>query len=571
MEVSKQGRFFRPAIAFRIAVIYLLFQSLSIHGLAQGNCTVLTVPGTADFDISTVADPSKDHSLPENAVVGDIVFTRLPIFDSTDPRENNRLFRLADFLHIDTQERIIADILLFKSGDPITKRLIEEAARELRRVDFLYDARVWPYRICENRVDVEVTTREVWTIAGGFSFSRSGGSDEESISISDENFLGRGETLLLSKSSSTDRDSFQVQYFDPSLFGSRYQLNLFNADNDDGTQKEVELERPFFSLDTRYSWGVNWLTDERSIDLFERGEEVAAFISEVEDSGAFFGFSNGWYSNSTERWFVGWNNHKEEYRPDPDEPLPAVFPVDREYNYPYIGYQSIHEDFIKTTNLNQIHRIEDFNLGQTWNAFIGYAGDSYGSDVDRIVYGANYRDAWKWNHVLLQSNIAINGLWQTDTHDYEDLLVESNTRYYNGLDKNYGTYLALDLRYTRNMPAHKQLLLGAEENLRGYPARYQDGDRSFILSLEHRYYTDWHLFRLLRVGGAVFVDVGRAWFPGEKNEGVTGVLADAGFGLRIASSRAQTKRVLNIDVAFPFETFDDVDSVQVLITGKQSF
>ncbi len=562
------GRRFRSAFQLTLFSLTLF---VAVPVLGQDTCTIFTVPGTSAFDISTVNNPAAGFDFPSDAVVGDIIYTRLPIFDSNDPKENNKLFQLVDFLHIDTQERVIEDELLFKTGASIDERLMEEAARELRRSSFLYDARIWPYRICGKVVDIEVVTREVWTIAGGFSFSRSGGSDEESLSISDDNFLGRGESLAISRTSTTDRDGLQIQYFDPSVAGTRHQLNLFHADNDDGGHEEIGVERPFYSLDTRHAWGLKWVTDERSIDLYDRGEEVAAFQSEEANQSIFFGYSEGWRDEVTNRWFVGWRNNKEEYRPALGETLPSNFPIDREINYPYVAYQSIQEDYIKTTNLNQIHRIEDFNLGRSWSAQLGYASESYGSDLDRIVYQANWRDAWKWDKTLMQWDLNISGLWQTDISDYEDLLVESRWRYYNGLDKKHGTFVSLDLSYTRNLAAHKQLLLGAEENLRGYPARYQNGDRSFLFSVEHRYYTDWHLFRLLRVGGAVFFDVGRAWFPEEDNDGATGVLANAGFGLRIASSRAQTKRVLHVDVAFPFEDQDDIDSVQVLISGKQSF
>ena len=132
-------------------------------------------------------------------------------------------------------------------------------------------------------------------------------------------------------------------------------------------------------------------------------------------------------------------------------------------------------------------------------------------------------------------------------------------------------YLALDLDYTRNLPTNKQLLLGGEENLRGYPLRYQDGDRRFLLTLERRYYFDTHWYRLFRTGAALFVDVGRAWFPGEENKGATGVLSDVGFGLRFASSRAEKNRTLHVDIAFPLEKQDDIDSVQFLVTGKAGF
>lgn len=572
MEISIKRNRRNPRKFLQFAFALSSFGCAVSSVVAQENaCTVFAVPGQAQFDISMAADPSDGYAIPEDAVVGDIAFTRHPIFNKNDPRESYKIFQLADFLHIDTQERILKAQLILSSGDKVDRRLLAEASRELRTKNYLYDARVWPYRICGNVVDIEVVTREVWTISGGFSLSRSGGSEEESISLADDNFLGRGETLALSKTSSTDRDGFQVQYFDPSVRGSRYTLNLFHIDNNDGGHNEAALELPFYSLDTRVSWGTSWVEDERTIDFFDRGEEVSSFQSSSEIANIYAGFSPGWSNNATTRLFVGWNSIQEAFNPEVGEPAPVIFPVDREINYPYVIYQSIKDDYIKTSNLNLIHRIEDFNLGQTWKVSLGYASEGLGSDIERIVYSGDYREAWQWDHTLVQTEFTVSGMWQTDESDHEDVLISNSWRYYDGLDKINGTYLALDLRYSKNLAAHKQLLLGAEENLRGYPARYQDGDRSFVFSAEHRYYTNWHLFRLLRVGGAVFVDVGRAWFPGEENDGATGILANAGIGLRIASSRAQTKRVLHVDIAFPFEDQDDIDSVQVLISGKQSF
>ena len=54
--------------------------------------------------------------------------------------------------------------------------------------------------------------------------------------------------------------------------------------------------------------------------------------------------------------------------------------------------------------------------------------------------------------------------------------------------------------------APDQLLLGGDNGLRGYPLRYQSGDRRALFTIEERAYTDWYPFRLVRVGGAVFYD-----------------------------------------------------------------
>jgi len=540
--------------------------------LDDEGCVQFVEPGSSQFDISTVENPAAGIEFPADAVVGNIVFTRYPIFNKNDPGEDNRLFSLVDFLHIDTKRNVVRAQLLFQRGSRLNIRELEETARALRESEYFYDARIWPYRMCGNRVDIEVLTREVWTLSGGVSFSRSGGADEQSISIRDSNLFGRGETLSLSSSSTTDRDSFEVLYFDPNVVNSRHQLNLFYADSDDGSQKIIDIQRPFYSLNTHSAWGLRYHDNDRVDNLFERGEEVAGFATQSRQREVYYGESNGWENGITKRWFLGFHWEKEQFFLADDEVTPLVFPIDREINYPFVAYNYIEENFIQATNLNQMHRIEDFNLGQSWEVRLGFAEEEFGSDIDRTVLSASWRDAWQLNkNTLMQLDLDASGYWQNDNDKGESVVFESYLRYYDGLNKKQGTYVALDMKYTRNLPVHEQLLLGAEENLRGYPARYQNGDRSFVLTVERRYYTDWHLFRLLRIGGAVFFDVGRAWSPDDKNSNATGVLADVGFGLRIASSRAQTKRTLHIDFAFPLEHEDDVDSYEILVTARQSF
>lgn len=120
------------------------------------------------------------------------------------------------------------------------------------------------------------------------------------------------------------------------------------------------------------------------------------------------------------------------------------------------------------------------------------------------------------------------------------------------------------------MTGDNQLTLGGNNGLRGYDRHYQSGDRSAVLNLEQRYYSDWHPL-LLRVGFAVFFDVGRAWYPNEDNGSNGGVLSNAGIGLRLNSSRADKSSVVHIDLAFPFDKDDAVDSMQLLFTVKDRF
>jgi signal transduction histidine kinase len=64
------------------------------------------------------------------------------IFDLSDPRENNWLYRLANKLHINTRPDVIRQLLLFNTGEPVSVQRIEETERLLRERQYLYEARI---------------------------------------------------------------------------------------------------------------------------------------------------------------------------------------------------------------------------------------------------------------------------------------------------------------------------------------------------------------------------------------------------------------------------------------------
>ncbi|RMH45114.1 MAG: hypothetical protein D6694_05180, partial [Gammaproteobacteria bacterium] len=87
-----------------------------------------------------------------------------------------------------------------------------------------------------------------------------------------------------------------------------------------------------------------------------------------------------------------------------------------------------------------------------------------------------------------------------------------------------------------------------------------------------RFYTPWSLWSLFDIGGAVFLDVGRAWFAnGDNGTTDNGVLANVGFGLRLVSQKAGTDKVVHIDFAFPIGAEGDISDVQFLVKVKKHF
>jgi hemolysin activation/secretion protein len=129
----------------------------------------------------------------------------------------------------------------------------------------------------------------------------------------------------------------------------------------------------------------------------------------------------------------------------------------------------------------------------------------------------------------------------------------------------------VEATYGRNLDLDNQLLLGGDNGLRGYPLRYQGGDRRLLLTVEERFFSDWYPFRLFHVGAAAFFDAGRAWGEAPLSSPSLGLLRDVGLGLRFGNSRSGLGNVIHVDVAFPLDGDPSIEAVQLLVQTKVRF
>ncbi len=73
------------------------------------------------------------------------------------------------------------------------------------------------------------------------------------------------------------------------------------------------------------------------------------------------------------------------------------------------------------------------------------------------------------------------------------------------------------------------------------------------------------------MAGAAFFDMGRTWGTDVTGATSDGLLKDVGVGLRLGSSRSAFGNVIHIDLAFPLDGGDDIDSVQFVVETKVRF
>ncbi len=510
-----------------------------------------------------------DHLLMANgAVIGDIYVQTQDIFDPAREEENKLLFNVANRLHMTTRPRVVERKLLFARGDRYDPRLLQETARYLRSQSYLYDATVRPIRYRNNRVDVLVVTRDVWTLSLGAGLERSGGANTFQVNLEDSNFLGTGRQLDLKYSDDPDRSYQRFRFVDTALFGTRTELRLWYSDNSDGHRQVVDLTRPFFALDSRWAAAALALSDERHERLYSQGEVVEHFGHERTMAEISGGLSRGLLGGRAHRWRLGYTYDHHRFAATEESSGGFALPV-RTLSYPWIGFERVEDDYIETTNMDRLVRTEDLNLGTEVRGRLGFSSTAWGGHKDQAIFAFDVRSGWTpaADHTLLLTGHA-GGRWGQD--GYENVALGGELRYFLRTFRRHRLQVALRVDAAWNLDPERQLLLGGDNGLRGYPRKYQDGDRRFLLSLEQRFYTNWELFNLIHAGGAVFMDVGRAWYDGSAHEsGDLGVLKDVGLGLRLSSSRSAKGTMVHLDVAYPLD--GDSDKIQWLVTTRETF
>ncbi len=499
--------------------------------------------------------------------------TRLPVFDETNPAEDNALFRWGNRLHPMTRERVIRRLLLFEDGVPWEPRLVEESARLLRTQRYLYDADIRVVARCRDSVDVEVVTRDVWSFAPEVSFDRAGGENTLQVGLRDSNFLGTGRLFSLARKQDVDRDSTRFVFRDRNIAGTRLSTRIAAVDSNDGYNYFASLGQPFYALDTRRAWNLHFRRGEQEDTQYFRTDEISRVRRNFEDASMSIGWSDGLESGVATRWTVGLRHQHRRFETLPGIPRPGQLPQGREVNYPFVLFERIEDDYSVEHNLDQIYRTEDLHLGRRVYARFGYAPGAWGDGQSRLVADGFARNTLVASgRTLVRHGIEWQGFFDRSRGRPEDAIVEYNLSYFHRQSTRRAFYATANVVLTDGLSSHSQVVLGGATGLRGFDNRYQTGHARFVVNVEQRYYTDTHVLQLARLGWAFFFDVGRTWDRDFDNGTGGDLSANIGVGLRFASTKAEVGRIVHVDLAFPLTQRNrpDVPGTQLVVNVKDS-
>lgn len=531
-------------------------------------CLALAEPAEPGAAAACGLSPEALESV--GARIGRVTIHAENIFDLDDPAEDNALFRTMNRLHVRTRDAIIVRQLLFESGEAFRVQRVDESERLLRSTAYLYDADIRLAACDEQSVDLEVHTRDVWTLKPGFTLSRSGGESRIGFDLQEDNFLGRGGSVRYVRRIDEERRSTGIGYTDRNLGGRWIALDTTIADNSDGHVVGVGIERPFYALDTRWALGARVLDHRLEDPVYSLGDEIGRFREDIEYLDGYGGWSGGLRDGWVKRWLAGVVYDNRQFDNADDSIDPALIPEDRKLLYPFVEYQLIEDRFQRAANLDQIHVTEDVSLGASIRLRFGLLSETLGADRRGAVFDVLARRGYGDPlHVLWDFSAHANG--RLESGEIKNAVVGGAASWYFRQSDRHLLFATARGDVAENLDRDNPLEIGGDNGLRGYPLRYQRGDARAQFTIEQRYFTDYYLWRLFRVGAAVFFDAGRVWgenpFGGEN----LGWLRDVGFGLRLGSTRSSIGRVVHIDLAVPLDGDASIDRVQFLIEGKRSF
>lgn len=547
-------------------------RAMTLRSVLRRGVALLAGAGAALAFAQEAAAPLPGFAALEaaGARIGEIRIVGRPIFDTADPQEDKLLFRWANALHVQTRPSVIESALLFKRGDPVSVAVIEETERLLHAQRYLYEVTIRPVAVADGVVDIEVETRDTWTLDPGFSASRAGGANNSGLQLKDFNLLGTGTSFSIGRSRTVDRSSTELQFANERAFGGWTSVAYSLSQNSDGRRDAATIEQPFYALDSRWAAGVSGSRDRRLDAIYRAGEVESQYRHREQKADIYGGWSTGRVDGWVDRYSLGLSWQDDRYGVEPDLAAPPALPPDQRLAGPFVRFERIKDRYEKLQNRNLIARPEYFALGLQTSVQLGWAATSLGSTRNALLYRANASRGFEpAPGQTLVLSAALDGQHADGSQRRQRL--GGTAQYYVPQGPHWLFYAAAAGDVLRHPEIGDALQLGGDNGLRGFPLRYQNGNRRMLFTLEERAFSDLYVARLFRLGAAAFVDVGRAWGGDAPNPAAPGWLANAGLGLRIASVRSAFGNVLHVDLAAPLNAPEGIKRLQFLVKTKASF
>ena len=561
-----------PSMLLQRKILPLLL--LVVTPWTVASTAALEIVSTSECSIGMAGVSVSALAVNRLKVVRSIVMTGEPVFDPRRKTFGDQILGGMNRLHWQTRESVIKQQLLFTEGLTLSPSALAESARLLRSRPYLMDAGINVQNPCEPEVDIEVITRDAWSLTPRVALNRSGGNSKTGFGVREKNLFGLGVQIEFKTVKNLDRQGQQFELSTKHLFNTRIQSSIYLENNDDGFVRAVSIGQPFYALDTRKSWGLEVSNVNEQVGFYQSGDRIRDTQRMRAAGSIFYGVSNGLKAGRSHRFIFGLSYERQDVLLAFAQNVDAGETRTRKLVAPFVQWSSASDQFINAVNFDLIGFTEDIETGLVHNLRLAVSPSALGGDQDRLQVSASAGMAVLASQKgLLRWDVSLSGLRDFDGNETQDIVFSAGIR---GLFKptvGAGYHASLNLDVARNVMTGQQLFLGGETGVRGYIDRLQAGDRRLRLRLERRQYLDRNLFGLLNLGWLVFADVGRAWTPDDVAGNPKQSLMDVGIGLRLAPTKAERGKMIHLDFAVPLKNRDDplVSDYEFVVSIQNGF
>jgi hypothetical protein len=423
-------------------------------------------------------------------IINPITFER-NVTDTTH-KISNTVARVGNALHNNSKHWMLKDLLFFYENKPLEPYKLADNERFLRDQNFIKDARIYVHELdhTNDSVDVEVVTRDVFSVGGSFNPR---GPTRTRFRIYDTNLAGWGQRVQFTGFVDTDRSpafGYDVVYSKNSIAGSLINATLGYTQLDNsssyGNENEIayyiRLDRPLVSPYTRVAGGLeisrNW-----SQNVYQYPDSsFRKYNYRVHD--LWIGYNLPGLSEGRNRFFVGARGFDQHYIRHPEQPVEQLNPVynNRQYLLGKITY--FRQDYYKTRYIYGFGRTEDVPYGQT-ASFLAGVERQFGNH--RTYFGAELEKTIAHR----RGNFYTLGLRMgsfRDNGEFEDATILASLDFYSKLVrlKNYRLRQSFNLNVTKvyNQVAAFPLDINNEFGLQNFRADSLFGNKRMNAGFE---------------------------------------------------------------------------------------
>jgi hypothetical protein len=401
-------------------------------------------------------------------------------------------------------------------------------------------------------VEISVKTQDQWSTVVSFSGEAVGKYYSLEIYFEEHNLLGWGKSLFLGYTKTTERENKQLSLMDGNILGTRLFLCADIYKRSDGHLYNIIFTRPFYSLETKYSFGSQYLNEDSKVNYYQEGKDIFAYRIKNErfyfelskSSGAEWKkiFSPFYQSESKLYSFYSYQDSSQ---------YAEFLPPNRNLQHFGFSLKLWHPQFEKLSYVDNFGKIEDVDFGFSIQGKWGLSLNDLFSQKRTDVFSFKFLFPFYLNNnQYLFFSYLTKG--EFENIRWEKILSQIEMRLYWKIPYwQTLVFRALGIISWRQENSF-QLFLDGTNGVRGFEKYRFAGKNDIVFNFEDRIFSPWKILTV-GLGGVLFFDGGYIW-----NEKLTGqrLHTDVGVGLRFGFTKSNAWRVSRLDFAKSLETND---------------